>query len=248
MTLQKKYMETIKIEILGDINLYLGLMIKIISAILLGGIIGIDRERKLKSAGIKTMVLICLGATLFTAIAFLGSNVILPDGTMGRSDSLRIPAQIVSGIGFLGAGAIFQNKGSIIGLTTAALIWFTAAIGVTIGVGYPLTAAIFTFVAVSVLRMIDPLYRVFDLNLYFHLEILSKGTLINRLEEVIDQKSLIKIQEEVIDKKNDMRLFQVYVRTNPKKLKTMISNIHEIISVKEVHYQILKEKPNFDQD
>lgn len=239
-------METIKLELIGEINLYIGLFIKILSAIVLGGLIGIDRERKLKSAGIKTMVLICLGATLFTAIAFLGGTAVQPDGSIGRLDSLRIPAQIVSGIGFLGAGAIFQNKGSIIGLTTAALIWFTAAIGVTIGVGYPITATIFTLVAVSVLRMIDPLYRVFDLNLYFHLEILSKGPLVNRIEEVVDGKSLIKIQEEVIDKKNDMRLFQVYVRTNPKRLKSMISNIHEIISVKEVHYQILKEKPQFD--
>ena len=157
-----------------------------------------------------------------------------------------MPDQIVSGIGFLGEGAIFQSKGNIIGLTTAALIWFTAAIGVTIGVGYPITALGFTLCAFGVLRIIDPIYRLFDLNIYFHLEVLGRGALIARLEEIIDKKSLLKITEEIIDKRNDMRILQVYVKTNPKRLKAMLSDIHEVIQVKEVHYQILKEKPNFE--
>jgi putative Mg2+ transporter-C (MgtC) family protein len=233
-------MPTLHFELIGEVNLYLGILIKVISGIIMGAIIGIDRERKLKSAGIKTMVLICMGATLFTTISILGGS------ELTRGDSLRIPAQIVSGIGFLGAGAIFQSKGNIIGLTTAALIWFTAAIGVTIGIGYPFTALGFTLCAFGVLRIIDPIYRLFDLNIYFHLEILGRGALITRLEEIIDKKALLKISEEVIDKRNDMRLIQVYVRTNPKRLKSMLSDIHEVIQVKEVHYQILKEKPNLE--
>jgi putative Mg2+ transporter-C (MgtC) family protein len=233
-------MPTLHFELIGEVNLYIGILIKVFSGIIMGAIIGIDRERKLKSAGIKTMVLICMGATLFTTISILGGS------EMTRGDSLRIPAQIVSGIGFLGAGAIFQSKGNIIGLTTAALIWFTAAIGVTIGIGYPFTAMGFTLCAFGVLRIIDPIYRLFDLNIYFHLEILGRGALITRLEEIIDKKALLKISEEVIDKRNDMRLIQVYVRTNPKRLKSMLSDIHEVIQVKEVHYQILKEKPNLE--
>ncbi|MFZ4713592.1 MAG: MgtC/SapB family protein [Bacteriovoracaceae bacterium] len=233
-------MPTLHFELIGNVNLYVGILIKIVSGIIMGAIIGIDRERKLKSAGIKTMVLICMGATLFTTISILGGAEVT------RGDSLRIPAQIVSGIGFLGAGAIFQSKGNIIGLTTAALIWFTAAIGVTIGIGYPFTALGFTLFAFGVLRIIDPIYRLFDLNIYFHLEVLGRGALIGRLEEIIDKKSLLKINEEVIDKRNDMRLLQIYVRTNPKRLKAMLSDIHEIIQVKEVHYQILKEKPNLE--
>jgi putative Mg2+ transporter-C (MgtC) family protein len=233
-------MPTLHFELIGEVNLYIGILIKVFSGIIMGAIIGIDRERKLKSAGIKTMVLICMGATLFTTISILGGSEVT------KGDSLRIPAQIVSGIGFLGAGAIFQSKGNIIGLTTAALIWFTAAIGVTIGIGYPFTAMGFTLCAFGVLRIIDPIYRLFDLNIYFHLEILGRGALITRLEEIIDKKALLKISEEVIDKRNDMRLIQVYVRTNPKRLKSMLSDIHEVIQVKEVHYQILKEKPNLE--
>ena len=236
-------MPTIHLELIGEVNVYLALMTKIICAVFMGGLIGIDRERKLKSAGIKTMVLICLGSTLFTAIAYMDKSF-HPERI---GDQYRIAAQIVSGIGFLGAGAIFQSKGNVIGLTTAALIWFTAAIGVTIGSGYPISAGLFTISVFVILRVIDPIYRLFDLNIYFHLEILGKGVLIGRIEELIGVgKGLLKITEEVIDKKNDTRLLQVYIKTNPKRLKSLINDIHEIIQVKEVHYQILKERPNLD--
>lgn len=232
------------LELIGPINVYLGIAIKIAMAITLGGLIGIDRERKLKSAGIKTMVLISLGSTLFTTISYLDSSFNPVHGV----DPFRIAAQIVSGIGFLGAGAIFQSKGNIIGLTTAALIWFTAAVGVTIGTGYIITATVFTVTVVGVLRLIDPFYRLFDVNLFFHVEILGKGPLIARVEELISSKeSILKISEEVIDKKNDNRIIQLYLQTNPKKLKSLISDFHEIIQVKEVHYNILKDRPNLDE-
>lgn len=234
---------TIHLELIGEVNVYLGLILKILSAVCMGGIIGIDRERKLKSAGIKTMVLICLGSTLFTAIAYMDKSFYPSRG----GDPYRIAAQIVSGIGFLGAGAIFQSKGNVIGLTTAALIWFTAAVGVTIGSGYPISAFLFTISVFAILRVIDPVYRLFDLNIYFHLEVLGKGTLTARIEELIGPgKGLVKINEEVIDKKNDTRLVQIYIKTNPKRLKSLINGINDIVQVKEVHYQILKDKPNLD--
>jgi len=96
-------------------------------SILCGALIGIERERKLKPVGLRTMILICLGSTIFTLI-----SPILETST---GESGRVAAQIVSGIGFLGAGAIIQGSSSVRGLTSAALIWTTAAIGMVIGAG-----------------------------------------------------------------------------------------------------------------
>jgi putative Mg2+ transporter-C (MgtC) family protein len=102
-------------------------------AMLLGGLIGIEREFRDKAAGFRTVMFICLGAALFTIVS-IGFH---PD-----SDPARITAQIVTGVGFLGAGAILRDRGRVIGLTTAAIIWLAAAIGMAAGAGqYVLSAA-----------------------------------------------------------------------------------------------------------
>ncbi len=101
-------------------------VLKLLVAILVGGLIGAEREFRDKSAGFRTMIFICLGATFFTIFsARLG----------GEEDPVRIAASIVSGIGFLGAGAILRSGDKIRGLTTAATIWLVAALGMGIGGG-----------------------------------------------------------------------------------------------------------------
>ncbi|MHC4115795.1 MAG: MgtC/SapB family protein [Planctomycetota bacterium] len=98
----------------------------IILAVILGGIIGIEREISGKSAGLRTNVLICLGAAAFTIIS--------RQMTGGEGDSFtRIAAGVVTGVGFLGAGAIIQDRGGVHGLTTAATIWLVAGIGMACG-------------------------------------------------------------------------------------------------------------------
>lgn len=126
---------------------------KLIVALFCGGLIGLERELKNKSAGIKTNMLICVGSMLFTAlsviVAYHGVH-----GDMRPGDPGRIAAQIVSGIGFLGGGAILQSKENVIGLTTAASIWLVAAVGMWIGMGQLevalLVSVIMVFVLVSV--------------------------------------------------------------------------------------------------
>ena len=107
---------------------------KVFFAMLCGGLVGLERELKGKPAGIKTNMLICLGAVLYTSISVLISGANAADGHYG--DPGRVAAQIVSGIGFLGGGTIIQARGTILGLTTAATIWVVAAIGVGIGIGH----------------------------------------------------------------------------------------------------------------
>jgi putative Mg2+ transporter-C (MgtC) family protein len=100
----------------------------------LGAIIGLEREASGKAAGFRTNLLICLGAALITELsAEVARDGQLPGGL--RSDPGRIAAQIVSGIGFLGAGTILQSRGSVTGLTTAATLWVVAAIGMAVGAG-----------------------------------------------------------------------------------------------------------------
>lgn len=101
--------------------------IKIILAVIIGGIIGAERERHNKAAGLRTMILICIGSTLFTIFSF--------KITADKYDPSRIASNIVVGIGFLGAGVILREGGRITGLTTAATIWLTAALGMGIGSG-----------------------------------------------------------------------------------------------------------------
>jgi putative Mg2+ transporter-C (MgtC) family protein len=116
-----------------------GLLGRLLLAAVLGGVIGFEREVSGKPAGLRTNLLICVGAALFTelsiAIATEANFRNLQEGVAFRADPARIGAQIVTGIGFLGAGTILQARGHVIGLTTAATIWVVAAIGMAVGSG-----------------------------------------------------------------------------------------------------------------
>jgi putative Mg2+ transporter-C (MgtC) family protein len=108
----------------------------------LGGLIGFERELRDREAGIRTHLLVALGSALFTIVSAYGFHAFLVDGGNAvRTDPARIAAQIVTGIGFLGAGAIIREGLSIRGLTTAATLWVVAAIGMACGSGYYWPAA-----------------------------------------------------------------------------------------------------------
>ena len=117
-------------------------VIKILLAILLGGLIGGEREARDKSAGFRTIILICVGATLFTILSYNITN---------GNDAARIAANIVTGIGFLGAGAILRDGNQITGLTTAATIWLAASVGMAVGAGEYVLSAIVTLITMVVL-------------------------------------------------------------------------------------------------
>jgi len=130
------------------------LILRAIISVFLAGLIGLEREHLHKPAGLRTNILVGLGSTLFMLISMklpviLGSQAIDPG---------RIAGQVVTGIGFIGAGAIIQARGSIVGMTTAATIWVVAAIGLAVGIGYYFAAFAITFITLAVLyvlRMIE---------------------------------------------------------------------------------------------
>jgi putative Mg2+ transporter-C (MgtC) family protein len=161
---------------------------KLLLAMLLGGAIGLERELAGKPAGLRTNILICVGAALFTQlsvdIAKIGFS---PDGHP-YGDTTRIAAQIVSGIGFLGAGAIVHGGGTIIGLTTAATIWVVAAIGAAVGAGQYVDACGSTAVIMLVLVGLRPFeYRLAAKRRRVHATLRVKpGVPFGALEKIIE--------------------------------------------------------------
>ncbi len=119
---------------------------KLFLSCILGGLVGYEREARHKSAGLRTNILVCLGACLVMMISVdIGGDT--------TADSARIAAQVVSGIGFLGAGAIMKEGLSVTGLTTAACLWVVAGIGLAVGLGFYPGALITTFFVFIVLRV-----------------------------------------------------------------------------------------------
>ena len=127
----------------------LEMVLRLLLATALGAIIGYQRERAGKPAGLRTHILICVGAALFTVASIYG---------FGTADTARVAAGVVAGIGFLGAGAILRSgEGVVAGLTTAATIWAVAGIGLAAGAGLYLVAAVTTIIALIVLLLPHPI-------------------------------------------------------------------------------------------
>jgi putative Mg2+ transporter-C (MgtC) family protein len=128
---------------------------RLLLAAFLGGLLGFERELRQKSAGLRTNILIAVGSALFTML-----SIVLAEGPV--ADPTRIAAQIVTGVGFLGAGAIMRTGSGVQGLTTAATVWVNAAVGVAAGSGEYRLASIATGITLLVLLLLHPLERVID--------------------------------------------------------------------------------------
>ncbi len=161
-----------------DISVYFEEIGQVSFAFIIGAVIGIEREFRSKPAGFRTMILICVGSCLYTIIS----------KEAGGTSSDRIASNIVTGIGFIGAGVIFKEGITVNGLTTAALIWITAALGMAIGYhNYPL-AIVVSIMIVIVLFVLEPVQRF-----------------INKLHKVKDYK--IKIIDTGIQFKKELETF-----------------------------------------
>jgi putative Mg2+ transporter-C (MgtC) family protein len=123
------------------------------TAVLCGGVIGLERQLRGKAAGIRTSILICLGTQLFVT---LGSSF-----GGDRVDPTRVLGQVVTGIGFLGGGVILAREGAVVGVTSAAVIWVLAALGSLIGLGHLVAAMVLTLVTVGLLIGVELLESAF---------------------------------------------------------------------------------------
>lgn len=234
------------LEFFGNVSIYFGIGVQIVFALILGGAIGYDREVKMKSAGLKTNLMICVGATLYTTISLISIQY-----SNGTYDPNRVTAQIVSGIGFLGAGAIMQGKGNVSGLTTAATIWVVAAIGVTIGVGYPIVASIFTFTVIVILKLINPFYKVLEResdHKDFQIQVLTHQSIKRLISKVVTQQPGIELDEiyeiDHVDKKNK-KVINIFLKAHQRSVERIINELRNMINVEKCTYREVTNSDEF---
>jgi putative Mg2+ transporter-C (MgtC) family protein len=134
-------------------------MLRLVVAALLGGVIGLERQVRKKPAGLRTNMFICFGSAMFTIMSDQLAS------TYG-GDHTRVAAQIIPGIGFIGAGSILHAKGSITGLTTAATLFVVASVGMAVGGGLYITAVFATFLILAGLALLGRLEQKFELKTF----------------------------------------------------------------------------------
>jgi len=182
---------------------------KILLAVLCGGLISDEREFRDKSAGFRTLIFICVGAAMFTILSmkFCTAN----------DDHTRIAASIVSGVGFLGAGAIMRSSQRIIGLTTAATIWLTAALGMAIGAGSMIFSGIVTAIALIILWLFPFLEKIIDQHTdsrEYEISCLVSPEIRTRLEQELAACKL-KLHESSCTKSEEALVFKWFLTGRP---------------------------------
>lgn len=214
---------------------YVEIINRIILAAFLGGLIGIERERKHWAAGLRTHMMVCVGACLIMIVSTFGFSDILgtPNVTL---DPSRIAAQVVSGIGFIGAGTIlYLKQGTIRGLTTASGLWTVAAIGLATGAGMYFAATITTVIAIIILWALKPLEMM-----YFKKnkqKVLKITTQINNSNNEILRKIVtnfdVKIQNFSLEKNDDEYIYLIeFENINLVLVEEIIHNLKEQSDVK----------------
>ena len=167
-------------EILKELETIEEPVVKLCMSLFLGALIGAEREYKSKVAGFRTIILITLGSTLFTLVAV---------ALMGKSDPSRIASTIITGIGFLGAGVIYKEGATIRGITTAAVIWVAAAIGMMVGFNLYAISIISVVVVLIILLSFSWLQRYIDRT---NREKIYRIHLFNNIDDIQHVKQLIK--------------------------------------------------------
>jgi putative Mg2+ transporter-C (MgtC) family protein len=202
---------------------------RLIIASILGGIIGLERDIHGRAAGLRTNMLISLGAAVFMiiseAIAVSFSNTI--GESVLRADPSRIGAQIITGIGFLGAGAIIKSGFSVRGLTTAACIWISSGIGMSAGAGFFDLSVVATIISLFSLIILNKVEKIYAKDSYRILEIeTSSDTKISDLLNVIKQKDIkILYFDNKIDYINKKMSIRLTLKTHYKDITDKLSHV-----------------------
>lgn len=170
-------------------------IVKLLIASILGGIIGWERERRGRPAGLRTHILVCVGVTLMMVVSehIFEKYKTFADNSILRVDPARIAAQVVTGIGFLGAGTIMRFKATVRGLTTAASLWVVAGIGLAVGSSCYVPALLTTFLAFFALFFLPLLEREIKRDAYSTLKVCISGSESNftSIMEILKRHSMV---------------------------------------------------------
>jgi putative Mg2+ transporter-C (MgtC) family protein len=185
------------------------IVIRLVLSIAAGMVIGTERERNQRPAGIKTHILVCMGATLVSLMqVHMSLDVLKLAGASSelaavvKSDSGRLGAQVISGIGFLGAGTIIRNRGNVRGLTTAATLWMVACVGLAIGMGYyvmSIVAVALVLFMLTSLKLIQRFIRNRVGEKILELKFINKHNIMEQLQDYFYSCNVEIRQIEMID-------------------------------------------------
>ena len=185
----ENFLEFLRVYIL-DLS-WVSIILRLVLAVLVGGLIGSERGRSGSPAGLRTHILVCLGSAMTALISVYAAKA------GGFDDITRIPAQVISGIGFLGAGMIIVKKNNVItGLTTAAGMWATATIGIALGYGFYLGALVGTGACIFTAAVLTRLERRRKKSMHIYAEINKSseaGNITDQIRELLGHEALIEV-------------------------------------------------------
>jgi putative Mg2+ transporter-C (MgtC) family protein len=201
----------------------------------LGGLIGLEREMRDREAGFRTHLLVCVGSALFTIISAYGFREFLTSGDqVVRADPTRIAAQIVTGIGFLGAGAIIRQGLSVRGLTTAATLWVAAAIGMAAGAGYyagAVLGTVITLVALWPLRILAfPIIEAVRPEEHRMVVELAAGTSVSELLSALESEDA-RVESIELEDEPDRRVVTLVLDKSTQGLVSFVSDLDFVKAV-----------------
>lgn len=202
--------------------LVLDVMIRVVLALVLGFAIGFERKMRFKEAGVRTHTIVCIGSCLYMVISMFAFE---------GADTSRVAAQIVTGIGFLGAGMIFYHKEMVHGLTTAAGIWATAAIGMAAGAGWYIVSLVATILIILLQCIMHTNFSVFHSHHFVKVNVVFEETDGNQSEKVrklFDVKRFSKVNTK---------------RDGDRLITSVVISTDKIINAREI-YKFLNENPN----
>ena len=206
--------------------------LKLLLAVALGGLVGLERESSHKPAGFRTNILICVGSTMMMIL----SGLVLGASGVAASDLTRIAAGVITGIGFMGAGTIIRARGSIVGLTTAATLWAMAGLGLVIGAGYYLAAVIFTTIVISTLVVFRYLEEHFlkKIPYYYHLKMKYTKDILTNVRKLALHEG-VKLDDLALRKEGSIAILDLAFHTSgekEQKFNLSLIDLDEVIEIK----------------
>jgi putative Mg2+ transporter-C (MgtC) family protein len=209
----------------------LEIALKLLLAVALGGIVGLERESSHKPAGFRTNVLICVGATMMMILSVL----ILQEQEPGGDSLSRIAAGVITGIGFIGAGTIIQARGSVLGLTTAATLWAVAGLGLVIGAGYYWIAILFAALILLTLIIFGYVEKQYFKKAPYCYRIKTQQTkdILTNVKKLASHEGL-KFQQLTIKKEEDFSIIDLSFQASEEKEQKYNQSLFDLADVIEI--------------
>lgn len=205
--------------------------LRLLLAIALGGIVGLERETSQKPAGLRTHILICASAAMLMIL----SQLMLAGTTYSGGDALRVAAAAITGMGFIGAGAIIQSQGSVHGLTTAATLWTVSGLGLVVGAGYYVFAVLFSALILATLVLFR---RVEETHLkkalyHYHLRIKDSPDILVNLRKLIFHLGL-KLAELNLKKERNVSIVKLSFSSSEEKERQFNQSLFDMGDIVEI--------------